>query len=559
MSNKTLTLMMGLVAFLILAVGAVFLVVALGGSGDDDSQPADGSTQKTPGASGTSTGSTAKICESKVLIVPGDEPLAPFDPILVGDESTAAYIVEIFGGLVTLDRNLKVVPDIAESWTVSPDGLVYTFKLRGNALFHDNTRVTANDFKYSLERAADPANASPTVKAYLGRIKGLEDKLSGKATDVSGVKVVDAQTLEITLAKPEPVFIQELTYPVAFVVKQSQIEQDPRNWTRKPIGTGPFKIVEFSPAEKIRLVRNDRYHLGAPLLEEVVFELGGGSISTRYQNDEIHIGFVPALNLKDIEDGKSDLSKEYVPVPQMAVSYITLNPNQAPFDDLKVRQALAMSVDKASINDVLLYGYYRVADGILPPDMPGYKESVSGFKYDIDAAKKLLSESKYAGNFPRIILTYGGSGGNSPETLVAIQDGWTQLGLDVQLQAVDSAALLREQRRGTFQALSEGWIADYPDPGNFIEKLFGSDSPLNYTKYQNADVDRLIERASAEPDDAKRADLYTQAEQLILNDAVTIPMFWPVEHTLIKSCVVNYPSVSMAIPKYRYIDIDPTK
>ena len=241
--------------------------------------------------------------------------------------------------------------------------------------------------------------------------------------------------------------------------------------------TGSFTLVPLTPVEKIRLVRNDLYHLGAPLLQEVVFELGGGSVSTRYQNDEIHIGFVPPLNLKDIQDGKSELSKEYVPVPQMAVSYITLNPNQAPFDDVKVRQALAMSIDKEGINDVLQYGYYRVADGILPPDMPGYKESVSGFKYDMDAAKKLLSESKYAGNFPRIILTYGGSGGNSPETLVAIQDGWKQLGLDVQLQAVDAAALLREQRRGTFQALAEGWMAEYPDPGNFIEKLSGGDSP----------------------------------------------------------------------------------
>lgn len=559
MSNKTLTLMMGLVAFLILAVGAVFLVVALGGGDDDDSQPASGDERRTPAPGGSSTGSGAQICESKVLIVPGSEPLAPFDPILVGDEATAEYIVEIFGGLVTLDRDLEVAPDLAESWQVSPDGLVYTFKLRTNALFHDNTRVTANDFKYSFERAADPANASPTVKAYLGRIKGLDDKLTGKANDVSGVRVIDAQTLEITLTQPEPVFIQELTYPVAYVVKQSQIEQDPRNWTRKPIGTGPFKIVEFSPAEKIRLVRNERYHLGAPLLEEVLFELGGGSISTRYQNDEIHIGFVPALNLKDIAEGSSDLSKEYVPVPQAAVSYITLNPSQPPFDDVKVRQALAMSVDKAGINDVLLYGYNRVADGILPPDIPGYKESVSGFKYDVEGAKKLLAESKYAGNFPRIILTYGGSGGNSPETLVAIQDGWKQLGLDVQLQAVDTAALLREQRRGTFQMLSEGWIADYPDPGNFIEKLFSSDSPLNYTKYRNADVDRLIQQAASEPDERKRADLYTQAEQLIVNDAVTIPMYWPVEHTLIKSCVVNYPALPLAIPKYRYIDIDPTK
>jgi oligopeptide transport system substrate-binding protein len=564
MSNKTLTLLMGFVGFLILAVGAVFLVVALSGGGDDDSdEPAapggDGSPQPTRTSEGGSS-STSAICQGESLIIPGNEPLAPLDPILVGDEATAEYVVEIFGGLVTLDPELNVVADIAESWDTSPDGLTYTFRLRDDVLFHDEqTRVTAEDFKYSLERAADPANASPTARAYLGRIEGFEARLDGDADSVSGVRVIDERTLEIRLTEPEPFFLQELTYPVAFVVNEDQIERDARNWTRKPLGTGPFKIVEFTPAERIRLVRNDRYHLGAPKLEELVFELGGGSITTRYQNDEIHIGFVPAQNLKDIQEGNSELAEEYVPIPRMATSYITLNPNQPPFDDPKVRQALAMSIDKAGINEVLLYGYYREADGILPPDMPGYDEAVSGYEYDLDEARKLLSESKYAGDFPRIVLTYGGSGGNSPETLVAIQDGWNQLGLDVQLQAVDAAALLREQRRGTLQMLSEGWIADYPDPEDFIAKLFASDSPLNYTKYSNPEVDDLLDEARNERDERRRFELYTQAEQIILDDAVTIPIFWPVDHTLVKPCVVGYPAVPMQIPKYRFIEIDPTK
>jgi oligopeptide transport system substrate-binding protein len=560
MSNKTLTLLMGFVAFLILAVGAVFLVVALGGGDDDDGGAPAGGGSPTPARTSQAGGSSAAICQSPVLIVPGSQPLAPFDPILVGDEATAEYVVEIFGGLVTLDLDLKVVPDIAESWQVSPDGLVYTFRLRNDVVFHDGqTRVTAQDFKYSLERAADPVNASPTARAYLGRIVGLEDKLDGRASSVEGVRVIDQRTLEIRLREPEAVFLQELTYPVAFVVNQAQVERDPRNWTRRPLGTGPFKIVEYTPAEKIRFVANERYHLGAPKLKEIVFELGGGSISTRYLNNEIHIGFVPALNLKDIQEGSSDLSKDYVPIPRMAVSYITLNTGQPPFDDINVRKALAMSIDKEGINEVLLYGYFRVADGFLPPDMPGYEESVKGYPYDIEEARRLLAQSKYAGNFPRIVLTYGGGGGNTPETLVAIQEGWRQLGLDIQLQAVDTAALLREQRRGTFQMLSEGWIADYADPEDFIAKLFASDSQLNYTRYRNPEVDRLIEQAARERDDRTRWRLLTQAEQIILDDAVTIPIFWPVEHTLIKSCVVGYPNVPMTIPKYRYVEIDPTR
>jgi oligopeptide transport system substrate-binding protein len=473
--------------------------------------------------------------------------------------STAEYVVEIFGGLVTLDRDLAVVGDLAQDWTISPDGLTYTFRLRDNILFHNSKRVTARDFKYSIERAADPRNASPTVKAYLGDIVGVVDKFEGRANEVSGVRVIDDRTVEIRLIAPADFFLAELTYPVAFVVDQEQIERDPRNWTRRPNGTGPFRLVEFSPAERIRLVANERYHLGAPKLEEVVFELGGGSISTRYENNEIHIGGVPAIELDAVKAGNSPVARDYRPVPQMAVFYITLNTKKAPFDDPKVRQAFAMSVDRETINEVLLYGAYRVADGFTPPEMPGYQESVRAYPYDPERAKQLLAESRYANNMPRIVLSYGGAGGSSPDILVAMQQGWERtLGVTVELQAVDFAAFLREMRRGTFQMQSDGWSADYPDLEDFTGKLFRSDSQLNHTQYSNPEADVLLQQARSETNTQRRHQLYAQAEQIILDDAPIIPLFWPVSHTLVKPCVVDYPDAPMVIPMYRYVDIDPS-
>src|SRR6185369_8851548 len=154
-------------------------------------------------------------------------------------------------------------------------------------VFHKGRRVTADDLKYSIDRAADPANASPTVKAYLGNIVGLLDRYDNKSNSVSGVKVIDEQTLQIQLIEASDFFLSELTYPVAFVVDKEQIQKDPRNWTRTPNGTGPFKLAEFKPAEVIRLVKNDRYHLGAPKLDEVDFNLAGGSLLTQYQHDAI--------------------------------------------------------------------------------------------------------------------------------------------------------------------------------------------------------------------------------------------------------------------------------
>jgi ABC-type transport system substrate-binding protein len=553
MSNRMLTLMMGVVAFLILAVGVVFVIALAGGGGDDNGSPAS------PSNNDDSPRSTGKgICSGKSLIVPGNDPNTVLDPIQVGDVSTSEYVVEIFGGLVTLDTELKVQPDIAQSWEVSNGGKTYTFTLRDNVVFHtgNTRRVTANDVKYSIERAADPVNASPTVRAYLGNVVGVRDRFENKASSVSGVKVIDERTVQIDLIEPSDFFLSELTYPVAFVVDREQIESNPRNWTQKPNGTGPFRLAEFKPAERIRIVKNDRYHLGAPKLDEVIFELGGGSLLTRYENDEIHIGGFPASLLDSVKDGSNKLAEDYRAVPNMAVFYFTLNPQQPPFDDPKVRQAFAMTLDRETINSVLLYDAYRVADGFLPPDMPGYTESVHSYEYNVARAKQLLSESKYAGNMPRVVLTFSGSGAAPGDLLVAIQQGWQDaLGVNIELQAIDTSAFLREQRRGTFQMHSDGWSADYPDPEDFLGKLFASDSTLNYTRYKNDEVDKLLLAARIETDRTKRYQMYAEAEQLIMDDAVVIPTFWPVDHVVVKPCVQGYPDVSMTVPKYRFVEI----
>ncbi len=556
MSNRTLTLMMGFVAFLILAVGAVFIaVLATGGDDSGVDTPAGGSTPAKKSSSG------GGICAGDKLITFGSDPNSILDPIQVRDEATSEYVVEIFGGLVTLDLNLKVVPDIAREWKVSDDGRTFTFKLRDDVVFQNsNRRVTAADFKYSLERAADPANGSPTVTEYLDNIVGLRERFNNKATEVSGVRVIDDTTLEIKVVQPTEYFLAELTYPVAFVVDKDQIQKNPRNWTQKPNGTGPFKLAEFTPADKIRLVRNDRYHLGVAKISEVDFELGGGSILTRYQNDELHIGAVPPIEIDAVKSGNSPLSADYRPQPRMSVSYIAFNPEKAPFDDIKMRQAMAMAIDKEKINEVLFFGSQRMADGILPPDMPGFRESVSAPRYDPAKARQILAESKYAGKVPRIILTYGGPAGDAPDLLTAITAGWKEvLGIDVELEARDYSAFLRDLRKRNFQLFDTGWIADYPDPEDFIDKLFHSNSIQNEQGYKNSEVDGIIERARTERDKNTRYALYTRAEQMILDDVAVIPILWSVEHRLVKPCVKNWPQVSMTIPTYRYIEIDANK
>jgi oligopeptide transport system substrate-binding protein len=548
---------MGFVAVLILAVGVAFVVLlAAGGGGDDD----DDGLPSSPDDNGDSGDDVVLegFCEGPYLITFGADPASILDPIQVRDEGTSEYVVEIFGGLVTLDLDLQVVPDLAEDWDISPDGTVYTFHLRDDAVFHNGTRVTAQDFKYSFERAADPANASPTATLYLSAIVGLEERFQNEANEVQGVQVIDEQTLQITIEQPRDWFLAELTYPVAFVVDQRQIDSNPRGWTRSPNGTGPFRLVEFNPGEQITLVRNDSYHLGRAKLERVIFDLAFGSLLTAYENNEFHIGGVPPIELSAVQAGSSPLSADYRPQPRMSVGYLAFNLEAPPFDDLNVRKALAMTVDRERINEVLFYDTQRVADGILPPEVPGYDESVSSYGYDPVEARRLLDASNYAGNMPRIILSFSGAGGDAPTTLQAIQENWrTELGIEVELQATEYSAFLRELRRGTFQLFSAGWAADYPDPEDFIDKLFADDSPQNEQSYSNDEVQALIEAARAETDTERRFQLLRDAEQLILDDAAVIPTFWPIDHLLVKPCVANWPGVSMTVPKYRYIEIDP--
>src|SRR4051812_45475068 len=282
----------GLLSGLLIAVMAV--AMACGGSSD---KGGGGGDPLDPNRGGSSSGGSAK----GDLRLVGSDPLT-MDPAQASDSGSAGYIVEIFGGLVTLDQNLKIVPDLAESWDVTNDGKTYTFKIRKNAKFHDGRAVTADDFKYSFDRAAKLGQTtSTTAEAYLGDIVGARDVIRGKGDSISGVKVVDANTLQINIDASKAYFLAKMTYPTAFVVDKKQVEGDPKNWTRKPNGTGPYKLVLWRLNERIQLEANPDYHLGAPLTKRITFNLAGGSSLTQYENNEIDESFITATDIERVQ------------------------------------------------------------------------------------------------------------------------------------------------------------------------------------------------------------------------------------------------------------------
>ena len=483
------------------------------------------------------------------------------DPHLTGDTTSAGVVTEVFSGLVTLDTDLKLVPDIAESWTID-GGTVYTFKLRPNAKFHNGKPVTAHDFKWSLERAAAPETASPVADTYLNDILGAEKYFEGEADEIVGIKVIDDHTLEITTDAAKAYFLAKLTYPTANVLDREVVEAGGRSWwIDNPVGTGPFKLSEYRIGERIVLERNEEYYREPAGVEAVVMNLAGGQAMAMYENDEIEITGVGLYDLERVLDPNEPLNKELVVAPPgFSVSYIGFNASMAPFDDVKFRQALNHAVDKELIATGVLSELVEPAYSILPPGFPGYTENIVGLQHDPELARKLLSESKYpdAESRPRIVVTVPGTGGTIGLDLEVVLEMWKQeLGVEVEIQQVEWATYLEDLDAKKFQAYAGlGWEADYPDPQDFLDILFHSESSINHGDFKNAEIDAVLEEARTEADVQRRIDLYHQAEQMIVDAAPWVPMWFTGDrYALVKDYVEGYVMTPMIVPKLRQITL----
>ncbi len=552
MSNKLLLVVGGAAAVLILALAGVLLLVAGGGdSGDAGDKPTATATEDA--GSGEDDGGEPASGELRIR---GEDPLV-LDPAVAQDAGSAFYIVEIFSGLVRLDQDLQVQPDLAERWDISDDGTTYTFHLNPNATFHDGRPVLAEDVKYSWERALNPDTASIVAENFLGDIVGAKDMSRGRATAISGVTVVDDLTLQVTIDAPKQYFLYKLTYPTSFVVDSKQITANPRRWTQKPNGTGPYELREWKLGERIVLEAYDRNHLGPPTLKTVRIDLSGGSALIAYEDGDIDITGVGLDDLERIQDPADKLNAEYQTTPRMSLDYIGFNVQVPPFDDPKVRQAFAMAVDREKIAEVILKSAIPVANGILMPGVPGYTESDKTYPYDPERAKELLAESKYGNELPEITLAESGAGATVGPTTEAIIQYWKDnLGVTVQIQQAESGTFFDDIDEGRYQMFHLGWIMDYPDPEDILDILFHSKSRQNNTRYESADIDAKLEQARIEADIEKRLTLYQEVELALIEDAAWIPMFYDVGHLLVKPYVTGYELPPAIIERFRDVEVN---
>jgi oligopeptide transport system substrate-binding protein len=467
----------------------------------------------------------------------GSEPQS-LDPALQSGVPEARITYSLFEGLMVNDpQTSKAVPGIAESWKVSDDKATYTFKLR-NARFSDGSKITAQDFVDSWLRVLDPKTASPYAYLLGDNIVGASDYNAGKGPKENvKIKAVDENTLEVTFVGPLPYALDMLTHNSCVVTPTKAIAKFGADWVKPAnfVGSGPFVLKEWKPQDKIVVAKNPKYWDAKNVKLKTLTYLAIEDQNVAY--DKFKAGEIDWLADDSVPTAKIDeikLRPDYQATAGSSVYYYIYNVTKKPFTDVRVRKALAMAVDRNQIvNDILKAG--DIATAGLVPAMGGF-QTAKGNEFNLDEAKKLLAEAGYPNGkgFPKVTLIYNT---NARHKTIAeyVQQAWkTNLGINVQLQNLEWATFLdTRQKTHDFQVTRAGWLADYLDPGNYLD-MFKTGSGNNDGFYSNPKYDDLLKQASTMAAGDDRNKVLEQAEDiLITQDQAVSPFFFYANKSLI--------------------------
>ncbi len=467
----------------------------------------------------------------------GGEPQS-LDPALTSGVPEARLTYSLFEGLVINDpKTSKGIPGIAESWTVSDDQKTYTFKLR-DATFSDGTKITAQDFVDSWLRVLDPATAAPYAYIIGDSVEGAGAYNAGTGSkDDVKIKAIDEKTLEVTFVGPLPYAIDMLTHNAFVVTPSKTIAKFGSDWVKPEnfVGSGPFVLKEWKPQDRIVVAKNPKYWDAKNVKLNTLTYLAIEDGNVAY--DKFKAGEIDWLGDDTVPPSKIDeikLRPDYQVTAGSSVYYYIYNTTKAPFTDVRVRKALAMAVDrKAIVEDVLKGGDIPTAGFV--PEMGGFV-TTKGNDFNLDEAKKLLAEAGYPNGkgFPKTTLIYNT---NARHKVIAefVQQQWkTNLGIDVTLQNLEWNTFLdSRQKTHDFQVTRAGWLADYLDPGNYLD-MFKTNAGNNDGLYSNPKYDELLAKASTLPAGDERNKTLEEAENiLITEDQAIAPFFFYANKSLI--------------------------
>ena len=517
--------------------------------------------------------------------------LSSLDPVRVNDVTSSHIIINIYDQLVGFDHELNIVPQLAASYDVSADGLTYTYHLRSNAKFHDDPcfpngkgrRVVASDVKYTFERVCDVRTKTKNDTYFRDKVVGASEyyeatrqaQRTGSRPTVNGVAgfvVVNDTTFQIRLIKPFAPFEYTVAQTSMGIVPREAVERYGNTFMQHPVGSGPFQFVTWNPDRSCELRRNPSYwdvdEAGnrLPYLDGIRFtfmkddkmqllEFDAGNLEESYR---IPNEFFAEL-VDEKKQPKSKWSKyQLLHVTALATQFYGMVTIDPVLKDVRVRKALNYAVDRQRIIRYVLKGQASgpAHHGLVPPSMPGYaSDSVRGYRFDPARARALMAEAGYPNGrgFPEITLQLNAGGGRNVSIAEAIQGMLKEhLNINVKLMQVEFAQHLESIDAGKAPFFRLGWVADYPDPESFLNLYYGKivpdasqPSPINSTRFQNAQFDALFEQALSTTDRALRMQLYRQAEQIAIDNAPMLLILNDEDFRFVQPYVKGHPHNAM--------------
>lgn len=551
--------------FYLLALPA--LMYACGNSAESDAEPTQNPTELTQVEGGKFSGG--------VLRLNSIEDYTSLFPASINDIYSTHIASQGYEGLLRLNqKTLEVEPCLAESFDIDNNKKVYTFHIRKGVNFTDDEcfdggegrEITATDFKKCFEYLCSNHSENKWASLFRNRLVGANEYGEGKANEVTGIRVVDNYTLQLELINPYAGLPNLLAILATAVYPQEAIDMYGYDGMQNHIvGSGPFIAESIQNGEKASFTRNpnywrkDEFGNQLPLLSKLEFSFikDKNDELKAFQEDELDVLWgIPVEEIQNImgslEEAKDGLNKEFEvqSINSLNVQYYGFLYTSEVFSDVRVRKAFNYAIDRDSLIDFVLQGEGSAAHNGFVPEMKGYPiESVNGYDYNPEMAQQLMKEAGFPGGkgFPEITLNLNASGGINEKianTLTFMLN--RSLGVNIKLNVIPMSELHPMVERGEVDFWRFGWIADYPDPSNFLYLFYGKniiedkETSINYFRYSNPEFDKVYEAALVEIDAEKRMELYAQADQILMDDAVIMPLYFNIDIRLINPDVKDF-------------------
>lgn len=487
------------------------------------------------------------------------------DPHKTSTVYEANVLRDLFQGLVMQDEKANVIPGAAESWTVSDDGTVYTFKLRKGGVWSDGSPVTADDFVFAFHRLEDPATGAEYA-SMLYPVKGAEDfnTNKGKAEDM-GVKAIDADTLQVTLKAPAPYFLEMLTHQATYPVNKASIDKLGADWIKpgKLVSNGPFTLAEWVPNDHLKLVKNPKFWDAANIKIDVVNFIPTEDRSSAIKRFEAgELDSYDDLPTEQLADLKTKFGDQIRVGPQLGTYYFAIKTDKAPWDNVELRNAISMAIDRDFMAEKVWQNSMLPGYSMVPPGIEGYTPAMAKYADTSqidreDAAKKILEKLGYTPEHPLKMEIRYNTSENHKNTAVAVQEQLKPLGVEVSLLNTDTKthyAFL--QNKGNYDVARAAWIADYKDPENFLG-ISRKASGINYSNYNNPKFEEAMDKAAAAGGNSQeRMKDLADAERILVDDAGIIPLLYYSYHDIVSSKLHGFTDNVMDVHPSRFISKD---